>query len=236
MKILFSVLALFALAVGLVVAARYNAGYVLVVLSPYRVEISLNLLFVLLAAAFVVVYSLVRLVTTAVQTPARVREYRLARRREAAQTVLLDALQAYFEGRHAEAEQAAVRCIELGHHVRLSRVVAARAAHELRAFDRRDAYLQRAEHDPEDDALRLVTQAELLVGEGRADEALEVLQALPRTDTAALKLELKVRQQKGQWSEVAALLRELEKRNVFDSDEAGKLRSQALAESSSANP
>ena len=42
MKTLFWVVALFALAVGLVVAARYNEGYVLVVFPPYRIEVSVN--------------------------------------------------------------------------------------------------------------------------------------------------------------------------------------------------
>ena len=43
MKILIWVIALFVLAVGFVVAARYNDGYVLIVLPPYRVEVALNL-------------------------------------------------------------------------------------------------------------------------------------------------------------------------------------------------
>src|SRR5687768_6403011 len=135
MKTLFWIIAIFALAVGLVVAARYNDGYVLVVLPPYRVEIALNLLLVLLAAAFVFLYSLVRLVTGAVQMPSRVRQYRVARRRERAQSSLLAALEAHFEGRYAKAEQAAMRSIELGENTRLSAIVAARAAHELRAYD-----------------------------------------------------------------------------------------------------
>ena len=129
MKALFWTIAICALAVGLVVAARYNDGYVLVVLPPYRVEIALNLLLLLLAGAFVLFYSLVRLVTTAVQMPARVREYRLARRRETAQSTLLGALQAYFEGRYAKAEQSASQSIELGASDLLSLVLAARAAH-----------------------------------------------------------------------------------------------------------
>ena len=231
MKALFWVIALFALAVGLVVAARYNDGYVLVVLPPYRVEVSLNLLFLLLAGAFVVLYTLVRLVTTAVQTPARVRQYRLARRRETAQTALIAALEAYFEGRYAKAEQAASQSIELDQHRRLSLVLAARAAHELRAYDRRDAYLQQAALGaPEDDALRVVTEAELLLEQRRAQEALEVLQGLPRKHTAALKLELKAQQQVRHWSEVAALVTELERRSVFDAEQAAKLRTHAIVE------
>ncbi len=231
MKTLFWVIAIFALAVGLVVAARYNDGYVLVVLPPYRIEIALNLLLVLLAAGFVVLYSVLRLVTGAVYIPARVRQYRLARRRERAQSSLLSALEAYFEGRYAKAEQAAAQSIELGENKRLSAVLAARAAHELRAYDRRDGYLGRAKQDaPAEDALRIITEAELLLDERRAEEALELLKELPRKHTAALRLELKARQQNRQWGEVSALVGDLERRGVFDEDQAAKLRTHAVAE------
>ena len=148
MKALFWVIVLFAMAVGLVVAARYNQGYVLVVLPPYRVEVSLNLLFVLLAAAFVVVYTVVRLITTAVQTPARVRQYRLARRRETAQSALVAAVEAYFQADYAKAEQDALQSVELGQHRSLALTLAARAANELGAVERRDAYLRQAAEDP----------------------------------------------------------------------------------------
>ena len=81
----------------------------LVVLPPYRVEIALNLLVVLVIAGFFLFYSLVRLVGGAVQMPARVRQYRLARRRDKAQEALLSALEASLRravlasgaGRHA---------------------------------------------------------------------------------------------------------------------------------------
>ena len=232
MKTLFWVIGLFALAVGLVVAARYNDGYVLIVLPPYRVEIALNLLLVALAAGFVVLYSFVRIVSSAVQMPSRVRQYRVARRREKAQSSLLLALEAYFEGRYARAEQAALQSIELGEHARLSAVLAARAAHELRAYDRRDRHLERAMRGaPEEDALRIVTEAELLLDERRPEDALEKLKGLPRKHTAALRLELKAQQQTRQWDQVAALVGELERRSVFDAEQAGKLRTHAFAES-----
>ena len=231
-KTLFWIIGLVALAVGLVVAARYNDGYVLIVLPPYRVEIALNLLLVALAVGFVLLYSFIRIVSSAVQMPARVRQYRVARRREKAQQSLLTALEAYFEGRYAKAEQAALQSIELGEHARLSAVLAARAAHELRAFDRRDRHLERSMRGaPEDDALRIVTEAELLLDERRPEDALDKLKGLPRKHTAALRLELKAQQQTRQWDQVAALVSELERRSVFDPEQAGKLRTHALAES-----
>ena len=232
MKTLFWVIALCALAVGLVVAARYNDGYALIVLPPYRIEIALNLLLVLLAIGFVMVYSLARLVSGAVQMPARVREYRLSRRRDKAHSCLTTALEAYFEGRYAKAEQAALESIALGEHRRICGVIAARAAHELRAFERRDEHLSRALAEAaEDDPLRIITAAELLLEERRPEQALETLKALPRTHTAALRLELRARQQSREWSEVAALVSELERRQVFDAGEASRLRTHALAES-----
>ena len=231
MKTLFWVIALCALAVGLVVAARYNDGYALIVLPPYRVEVALNLLLVLLAVGFVLMYSLIRLVAGAVQVPARVREYRLARRRDKAQSSLVTALEAYFEGRYAKAEQAALQSIDLGEHRRICAVLAARAAHELRAYDRRDAHLARVTTDAsEDDPLHIVTRADLLLEERRPQEALETLKALPRKHTAALRLELKAQQQSRHWEQVATLVGELERRGVFDAEQSAKLRTHALAE------
>ena len=169
MRALVWTILIIALAVGLVLAARYNNGYVLVVLPPYRLEIALNLLLILLAIAFVLLYSFSRLVTTAVQMPARVREYRLERRREQARAALLESLEAYFEGRYATAEQAANRALTVGEHTRLAAVVAARAAHGMRAFDRRDTYLAKIPGDSDAaDTLHVITEAELLLEERRA--------------------------------------------------------------------
>jgi HemY protein len=232
MKALFWTIALFALAVGLVIAARYNEGYVLIAVPPYRVEIALSLLLLLLAGGFVVLHSAVRLISSALLMPSRVRQYRIARKRDKAQSSLFEALDAYFAGRYARAEQAAQQSIELGENVRLAAVVAARAAHELRAYERRDAYLERAAPGaPEHDALRGITEAEFLLDQRRPQEALQRLKSLSRRHTAALRLELKAQQQMRQWDQVCALLPELERRGVYDPEQAGKLRVHALAES-----
>ena len=47
MRAVLWMLLLAAIAVGVAVAARYNEGYVLLVLPPWRAELSLNLLVVL---------------------------------------------------------------------------------------------------------------------------------------------------------------------------------------------
>ena len=224
--------ALFAIAVGLVIAARYNDGYVLLVVPPYRIEVALNLLVLLLGAGFVLLFVLVRLISTALLMPSRVRQYRLARRRDKAQSSLLSAVEAYLEGRYAKAEQDALQAIELGENTRVAAIIAARAAHEMRAYNRRDAHLERASLGAgESDALRAITEAELLLDQRRPQEALERLKKLPRRRTTALRLELKAQQQMRQWDSVAAIVPELERRGVFDSEQAEKLSTHAIAES-----
>lgn len=231
MRILIWVVAIFALAAGLVAAGRYNAGYALLVVPPYRVETSLNLLLAAVLAAFVLTYLLVRLVAGAMRLPTRVRDYRGARRREKAHAVLFEALLGYFAGRYAKAEKAAAESIGLGEHAPLAAVLAARAAHELRAFERRDAYLaQAAALAPDDDAVKVVTEAELLLDQRRFEEALDVLRTLPQKHTAALRLELRAQQLAKNWGEVLRLTQQLEKRGVFGPAQAAQLQSYAQAE------
>ena len=60
MRTLLWLLTLGALAVGLALAAQYNDGYALFVLPPWRVELSLNLLVVLVVIGFLLGYLLLR--------------------------------------------------------------------------------------------------------------------------------------------------------------------------------
>ena len=230
MKALTWIVGIVALAVGLTLAARWNDGYVLLVLPPYRVELSLNLLVVIAVAGFAAGYALMRFVFATLRLPREVRAYRLARRKESAQAALTEALREYFAGRYGRAEKAAAASLELGEQPGLAAVLAARSAHELRAWERRDAYLARAAATAEDDVARIVTEAELLLEAHRHQEALELLRRLPRRHTAALRLELKAQQQARNWEQVLDLVEALRRRNVFDAAQADPVRRVALTE------
>lgn len=231
MKTLIWLVGIVAAAVALTLAARYNTGYLLLVLPPYRVEFSLNLLIVLAVAGFAAGYALVRFVSATLALPRQVREYRLARRKEKAQATLTGALNEYFAGRYRRAEQAAAASLELGEHPGLAAVLAARAAHELRAYERRDAFLARAAAAASgDEVVRIVTAAELLLDERRYPEALNLLKQLPRRHTAALRLELRAQQQARNWEQVVLLAEALRKRNVFDATQAEQVRRHAFSE------
>jgi len=228
MRWLIRILVLAALATGLTLLARLNDGYVLIVLPGHRVELSLNFTLVLLVLGFLLVYLLVRLLVTTIELPGRVAQFRARRRRESARTLLVEGLQDFFAGRYARAEKTVNRAVVLGESAELGAVIAARAAHELRAPERRDGYLEQpaAETDAPDPA-RVITKAQLLLDDRREDEALAVLDQLPKKHTAALRLELRARQRSGQWDAVPTLIDQLEKRGVFGSEQADTERSHA---------
>lgn len=231
MRWVFWILSLFALAVGFALALRYNDGYALFVWPPYRVELSLNLLALLLGASFVAGYLLVRFVFGAIALPAQVREYRARRHRENLRASLLSAAAAYFEGRFGRAGKAAASVAESPETEPLASVLAAYAAHELRHYDERDAYLARAEQAaPAAPAMRIIAAADMLLDQRRYQEALEVLKGLPEKHTAALRLELKAQQLAKNWGEVMQLIDQLERRGVFDATQAGQLRRHAQSE------
>lgn len=231
MRWVFWILSLFALAVAIALALRFNDGYALFVWPPYRFEVSLNLFALLVGAGFAAAYLLVRFIFGAIALPAQVREYRARRRREAARVMLLDAVGAFFEGRFGRAEKSAARVAESADTAAIGSVLAARAAHELRHYDERDAYLARAEQlAPEAPTMRLIAAADMLLDQRRFQDALVVLKRLPEKHTAALRLELKAQQQAKNWEQVLQLINQLERRNVFDALQAGQLRRNAYRE------
>jgi HemY protein len=232
MRTLLWVVVIAALAAGFVAAGRYNTGYALFMFSPYRVEISLNLLVLLLITAFLLGYLALRVISGMLRLPRHVQEYRAVRRKNQAHAALVESVREFLAARYARAERAAERCMALGaEHAALAAVLAARAAHELRAFDRRDAYLaQTAGTAGNDGAVRAITVAEFLLDERRFAEALGALESLPSKHTAALRLELKAQQLARNWDQVLALVDQLEKRNVYDAEHAEQIRRYAQAE------
>ncbi len=231
MKFLLWIIAAIAIAVGLVAAAvRSGAGYLQIVWPPYRVELSLVMAIALLAAAFALAYVSMRLVAAMVGMPQQVRQYREAQRSRKAHQAITQALHEFFSGRFARAEKAAKSAMALGEQPGLSAMLAARAAHELRAFERRDAYLaQGAEHLPAGDMMKVITEADLLLEQRRATDALAVLHTQPQKHTAGLRLELKALQLAKEWEKSLAVIDQLERRKVFDSEQAARLRRHALA-------
>jgi HemY protein len=178
-----------AVAVGIALIARQSDGYVVIVAAPYRVELSLNLLVVMVLAGYLAFHVLARLVTTLIAIPARVRAYRAERARTRTRHALNDALLAFFQGRFASAEKAAVTAMEGEESKAVAAIIAARSAHELGRFAEREQFLDQARGAaPEVDQARLTTMADLLLSQGRHEEALSVLKDLSGRDARNVRL------------------------------------------------
>lgn len=234
MKGLFWILAIFGLAVAFTLAGKNSASYVVLVYPPYRVELSLNLLIAMLSAAFFLSYGVLRLAIHTWRLPAYVRAFRQEQHREKGRQAMMDGLKAFFEGRFVKAEKFASSAMELQESPAINAALAARAAHELRAYPRRDEYLLRAERlAPDEPLVRLITQAELLIEQRQHQSALNVLKTvheLAPKHLTAMKLELKAQQQAKNWDQVISLVTQLEKRGALEATQAEQLKINAHLE------
>ncbi|OGA42185.1 MAG: hypothetical protein A3G28_07635 [Betaproteobacteria bacterium RIFCSPLOWO2_12_FULL_68_19] len=234
MRSLFWLLAVFAAAVALVLLGRIDAGYVLFIYPPYRVEASLLLFAVAGLLAFLVLYAALRLLGHAVSLPATVGAFRARRRRERAHGALASALQAYYEGRYARAEKHAGVAFEIGPAPGLAALLAARAAHQMRDFERRDRWLERADAAGEKlQTARLVSRAELALEERDFAGAREALRSLPSSGAkhiATTRMLLRAERGSGAWDEVLRLAEQLAKHDAIAPAIAEEYRVQATVE------
>lgn len=211
-------LALFGSAIGLAVAARFNAGNVVFFYPPYRVDLSLNFFILLIALLFLVLYGVIRTIRSTQKMPGRVAAYRQQKRETEGNKALREALKTLFEGRFGHAEKSANRASELSENAGVAALIGAHAAHRMRQPERRDAWLDKIRGNHSFKVARLMTMTELLVDDHRPDAALESVNELNATGTRhiyALRLALKANQQAHNWPEVLRLVRLLDKNRAL---------------------
>jgi len=234
MRSLFWLLAVFAAAVALVIIGRLDAGYVLFVYPPWRIEVTMLFFALAAAAGFVVLYWGVRLLGQAVSLPSIVGAFRARRRRERAHAALAAALQAYYEGRYARAEKEAAAAFDGGPAPGVAALLAARAAHQMRDFERRERWLERADASGEHlQVARLVSRAEIALEERdfpAARDALRRLQQGGPRHIATARLLLRAERGAGAWDEVLRLAGQLLKRDAIAPALAEEYRTQANVE------
>lgn len=230
MRWLFWLLCILGLAIGFAVLAGNNEGYVLIVRPPYRLELSLNLLLILVLISFAVLHLCLRFFNYMRQLPASVRSYKRAQRHKKGHAALIDSLHAMVEGRYRNAEKSAARALKLGEDAGLSALVAARASHKLKNQPQRDRYLAEAERlAPQAATARMLSQAEMLLDDRQYHEALGVLQQLAKHESKfppALRLELKIQLRLERWEQALAILQQLDKMQEIEPWQADETRQQ----------
>lgn len=154
-------LALAGVAAALALFAGNNQATVTLFWPPYRVDLSLNLVILVLLGSFVLVYAALRALAVLLALPAQARRWRLQQRERALHAALVDALSYLMSGRFLRARKSAEsalgqeralaaageRLANASQLRALSHLVAAEAAQSLQDRATRDThYRQALEH------------------------------------------------------------------------------------------
>lgn len=220
---------LFVLAVVLATVGHFDAGQVLIVYPPYRVDVSLNLVVVGMIALFIVIYALIRIVRNVWTMPQRVARYRARAKEAKAHEALREAIGNLYAGRFSRAEKAAREALALESNRGAGGLIAAVAAHRMREYVRRDEWLGGIDSPDWQDA-RLMASADMRADGRDPDGALNALTEMRAQGTRrihAQQIALRAQQQLKNWAEVLKLVKTLEKREALHPAVAVRLRQQA---------
>jgi HemY protein len=232
MRWLISLLIVGVLAVALAMAGRYDPGYVVLVYPPWRMEISFISFVLMLAGVVVGGVLLLRLAILTLSLPGIVREQRERRAAKRRDENFVGGLKAYTEYRYQDAEQSLGQWQGDEARLGVARVLAARAAQEMRALPQRERHVQEAGEHGAELAAQLFEAETRLEGKDATGAliAIQSAKTIAPQHTALLRLELRARQQTGQWDEVDKLLDALTRSNALESGVATQMRRIAYAE------
>lgn len=232
-------LVLLTAAVVMAVVLRENTGHVLILVNDWRLQVSLAFAVVSLFGLFVLVYWLLRVSAWLAAIPIRVRSWSTQRHVRRDQELLEQGWTELLEGRYSHAEKDLTKLFgrskDAGRQV-LAALSAARAAHALGEFGRRDHMLalakQKTSDDPSHKDAVATAAADLYLDQGLAAQALEEL--LPLQDGGArhihsLRLLLRAHRQLNRHDQVFTLARTLNRRGALHDSEARQIIEVAAA-------
>lgn len=244
-------MALFAMAAASALFAGSNPGTVTLFWAPYRVDLSLNLVLLVLLGVFILVHLALLAVRGTLRLPQEARRWRLQQKERAIYAALLDSLSHLVAGRFIRARKAAELVVSLEESVTqmdealaysgrlrtLAHLLAAESAHALQDKTLRDSHLQAlkqlaTQKDGQDvnDGV-LLRAARWALDDHDTVAALEWLNQLPQgaaRRTVALRLRFKAARLAGQTPQALELARLLTKHRAF-SESAGRSIARGLA-------
>jgi HemY protein len=251
MRVALWLMALFGIAAASALFAGNNPGTVTVFWAPYRVDLSLNLVLLLLGGSFVVLHLALRAASAMFSIPSQARRWRLLQKERSIQTALLDSLWLLVSGRFIRARKSAELVVALEDSVAqggevlpyagrlrsVTHLLAAESAHALQDKATRDSHFQQAlaaatGRDAQDVRDGVVLRAARWAFDDRnATAAVEWLDQLPQgasRRTVALRLRFKAARLAGQSRPALEMARLLTKHRAF-SESAGRSIARGLA-------
>jgi HemY protein len=238
MRAVLWLMALFGVAVASALFAAGNPGTVTVFWSPWRVDLSLNLVLVGLVASFLVLHLALRGFAAFASIPAQARRWRAQQRERLVHASLVDALAHLTAGRFVRSRKAAEHALALRlspdneedsvrSNARLQamlHLLAAESAHALQDRPVRDAHFQQASEvlQSTDGASAqegfFLRAARWALDDHDAGSAMQWLDRLPQgaaRRTVALRLRFRVARMRGETALALETLRLLVKHNAF---------------------
>ncbi|MFD1711236.1 heme biosynthesis protein HemY [Ottowia sp. GY511] len=236
---------LFSAAVALALFAGDNDGTVTIFWPPHRVDMSVNLLLLLLVALFVLLHFALRAFAALFELPRQARRWRSQQRERAAHTSMMDAMTQFGAGRYLRARKSAEAALAREQALReagdvlphraslrtLAHLTVAESAHALQDQSTRDHHLALAlDRASAHGALPELREGVLLRAArwalhdrdpGAAMARLDELPAGATRRTAALRIKLKAARQAGRQREALDTARLLAKHGAFSRDAAG---------------
>ncbi len=218
------------LAVALAVVLREHGGNVLIIAQPWRIELSLTLAVLLVVAAFIALYALLRFLAWLVSRPERLRAWREKRAQKKDSQQLESGWICLVEGRYGQVEQELGKLLVRSKSIHtkvLAGLALARASHHLGDYVRRDEALQvvreTAANEPRLREAAAMATAEMYLDQNRSQDALALLQPLHDAGSRhshAATLMLRAYRQLGDHDKVYELTRLLLRRGVIDKAQA----------------
>lgn len=234
MKQLIWIVVLFAIAIGVALAARTYSGNVYVVVEQTMLRINLHLFILGLLAAVVALYIVVRLLAGVLDTPDKLSRFGTGRRSRKATQALNAAGLAYFEGKFQEAEVQAAKVLankDAGDNRVLALMLAAHAADQSGNNEAREHYLADIAQLPAKVQLsRYLLQAESALNQQNyvvADEHLKAAAQINPHLTRLVRLQLRLALDKGDALEVLDKLDKLRRAGAMSEKEAEHISVQA---------
>ncbi|NQZ52749.1 MAG: tetratricopeptide repeat protein [Piscirickettsiaceae bacterium] len=231
MKLLFIIAMGLLVGAGLMWAATFESGFVLLQYGDWSLETSLIVFMVAFVLLLIAGYFTLRSLVALKQTPKKLADWNLARRHRRAGQALTKGLITLEEGRWTEAERLLIRHASNSETPLLHYLAAARAAQKQNSSERRDNYLRLAHETTSGaDVAVGVVQAELQLAANQKEQALATLQQLREMSPKhpyVLQLLQQLYSDMQQWQDVHDVLPDLRKRRVLASSDVKALSTDA---------
>lgn len=220
--ILFLLILIFSVWVGLEVLR--HPGYLLFVYQPWMVQMPVWVALISALIIFLLFYLFINSIAQIQFSFYRLKNWLYFRREHRSYTKTQHGLSALIEGRFKKAEGLLMAGVHQTLDPLINYLAAAKAAHEQKAYERRDAYIQKAyKVAPKANLAIGLTQAELELNQGQFEHAkvalIHLLRSSPR-QPRVLKLLEKVYVHLGDWKSVQALVPSMRKAKLLTAEQA----------------